>query len=75
MDGKSLQYGNAARGYQLGVGVLCAIAVVMFLSAVFSGFVNGCRSPQWQIYPARTSCRAAEQRPTAADAGHVFPAD
>ncbi len=27
--------GNAARGYQLGVGVLCAIAVVMFLCCFF----------------------------------------
>ena len=31
----SLGKGNAAQGYQLGVGVLCAIAVVMFLCCFF----------------------------------------
>ncbi|MBT0598884.1 MFS transporter, partial [Klebsiella quasipneumoniae] len=30
-----LGQGNTARGYQLGVGVLCAIAVVMFLCCFF----------------------------------------
>jgi Na+/melibiose symporter-like transporter len=32
---KALGQGNAAKGYQLGVGVLCAIAVVMFLCCFF----------------------------------------
>ncbi len=31
----SLGKGNAAQGYQLGVGMLCAIAVVMFLCCFF----------------------------------------
>mgnify|MGYP001052285405 FL=1 len=35
----SLGKGNAAQGYQLGVGVLCAIAVVMFLCCLF---YSGC---------------------------------
>ncbi len=73
MDGRSLRSGQRCTRYQLGVGVLCAIAVVMFLCC-FSGFVNGCRSPQWGNLPCANTCRAAEQRPTAADAGHVFPA-
>jgi Na+/melibiose symporter-like transporter len=32
---KALGQGNAAQGYQYGVGVLCAIAVVMFLCCFF----------------------------------------
>ncbi|ELQ6039564.1 MFS transporter [Cronobacter sakazakii] len=32
---KALGEGNAARGWQLGVGVLCAVAVVMFLCCFF----------------------------------------
>ena len=31
----ALGQGNAARGYQLGVGVLCTLAVVMFLCCFF----------------------------------------
>jgi Na+/melibiose symporter-like transporter len=33
--GEALGQGNTAQGYQYGVGVLCAIAVVMFLCCFF----------------------------------------
>ncbi len=57
------QNGNAARGYQLGVGVLRAIAVVMFLCCFFWVREPGCHSSTMGKFTLRrTSCRAAEQR-------------